>query len=133
VSACLIRNDYNVLFSFLMLVILGRFYNENSKFYAKVLIHMLAALVFVDILWLIIIMPYWNSNSASKNIYWESLSGIHSFVLFIAFLELFLKVGIAGLIFNEYRQVYGNDIGYLLKLSYTKNESVVISKINLLI
>ena len=63
---------------------------ENTKFYTKIILHILAALLVADIIWLIIIMPTWNATV--KNDYWESISGLHSFVLFLAFVELFLKV-----------------------------------------
>jgi hypothetical protein len=85
----------------------------------KVLIHLLIALVIVDILWLVIIMPYWNSKSTHKNAYWDSLSGLHSFTLVMAFLELFIKVSMAGLIFIEYRNKNGGDISELLKFGYS--------------
>ena len=88
--SCLIRNDYNVIFSFFILIILNRFYLENTKFYNKIIIHLLGVLVMADIVWLIIIMPIWNANI--KNEYWSSISGLHSFILFLAFTELFLKV-----------------------------------------
>ena len=119
VSSCLIRNDYNVLFAFLILLILNRLYNENDKFYMKTIIHLLSALVIVDILWLFIIMPYWSTKSEGKNSYWESLSGIHTFTTIMAFLELFLKLGMIALTFIEYRNNYPNYIADLLKLTYS--------------
>ena len=90
VTSCLIRNDYNVLFAFLILIILNKYYVENTKLYTKIIVHILVALVIADIFWLIVIMPYWNSNV--KNDYWNKLSGLRSFVLFIAFIQLLLKV-----------------------------------------
>ena len=88
----MIRNDYNVLFAFLTLIILIRYYEENSKFYSKIIIHLMSGLIAVDVFWLIIIMPYWNSSLDKRNIYWESLSGIHSFAILFAFVEIVLKV-----------------------------------------
>ena len=64
-------------------------------------------------------MPFWSTKLPTPNLYWDSLSGIHTFVLILAFIELFLKVGIAGLIFSEYKSTYPNDINELFKLSYT--------------
>ncbi len=63
---------------------------ENTKFYTKIIVHLLVILILADVLWLIIMMPTWNQNI--KNDYWQSISGLHSFVLFLAFVELFLKV-----------------------------------------
>src|SRR5689334_10495406 len=100
-----------------MLVILNRFYPENPKFYSKILIHLNTALILVDILWLIIIMPYWESQSA-KNVYWDSLSGVHTFALILAFIELLLKGGLIALVFLDYKKNYPNDINDLFKLTY---------------
>jgi hypothetical protein len=122
----MIRNDYNVVFAFLMLIILNRFYIENPKLYSKILIHMLAALIVVDVLWFIIILPYWNSDSA-KNPYWESLSTVHSFVLFVSFIEVVLKAGIAFLIFNEFRTQYPDNVSDLFKISYQEQGLVASS------
>ena len=63
---------------------------ENTKFYSKIIIHILTLLVVADLIWLVIMMPTWNATI--KNDYWESISGLHSFTLFLAFVELFLKV-----------------------------------------
>ncbi len=67
-------------------------------------------------------MPYWNSESTAKNPYWESLSTIHSFTLFIAFLELFVKIGLAGLIFLGYKANHPDDVSDLYKLEYVNVE-----------
>jgi hypothetical protein len=81
-------------------------------------VHLLVALIFVDILWLVIIMPFWKSQSGSKNKYWESLSGAHTFALILAFLELVLKGALAGLMFLEYKKSYPEDVNDLFKISY---------------
>jgi hypothetical protein len=110
-------------------MILNRLYQENDKFYMKVLIHLLLALIIVDILWLIVVMPYWTAHSG-KNSYWDSLSGIHTFTIVLAFVELFLKGGMIGLIFIEYRKLYGNYITDLLQFSYSAQSfPITLSKI----
>lgn len=63
-------------------------------------------------------MPHWNSTPAIKNSYWESLSGIHTFTLVLAFLELFNKLGIMAVVFFEFKKANPNDISELLKFSY---------------
>lgn len=123
-SSCLIRNDYNVLFSFLILVILNKFYRENSKLFSKILIHLLICLVLLDVIWLIIIMPHWRSKPKVQNLFWESLSGLHFFTLILAFLELFVKTILAGLIFWEYRATYPNDMSELFNFSYSEPNSI---------
>ena len=67
-------------------------------------------------------MPYWNSESTTKNAYWESLSTIHSFTLFISFLELFVKVGLAGLVFLGYKANHPDEVPELFKFDYSNVE-----------
>lgn len=86
----------------------------------KILLHLLAAIVIVDILWIAIIMPYWCSTPAGKNVYWESLSSIHTFGITMAFLELVLKLGIGFLIFSEHKKSFPNDTSDLYHLSYVQ-------------
>jgi hypothetical protein len=100
-------------------MILNRLYHENDRFYMKVLTHLLLALVFVDILWLIVVMPFWTSHTEGKNSYWESLSGIHTFTIVLAFFELFLKLGMIALVFLEFRRLHPQHITDLIQFSYS--------------
>jgi hypothetical protein len=78
----------------LILIILDRYYEENRKVFTKVIIHVLCILSAVDVFWFIIIIPYWNSSI--QNEYWQSLSGMHNFILIISALELLLKVTLSN-------------------------------------
>lgn len=122
ITSCLIRNDYNVLFSFLILAFIERIANENPKFYMKILIHLLIVLVIADILWLIVMSPYWSSVSQSKH--WESLSTLHTIVIVLAYLEMFIKIAMGALIFGRYKRSYSNALQDLISLSYEKNLTV---------
>jgi len=120
-TSCLVRNDFNVLFAFLILIILNRYYVENPKFYTKIIVHILVVLVIADIFWMIIIMPYWNSDI--KNDAWKRLSGIHSFVIFLAFIQLILKGGILGILGYDYKQKNPENFMELTNLSYNMSYS----------
>ena len=100
------------------MAILNRFYLENTKFNSKIIIHILLALILVDLIWLVVIMPYWNSKSTTKNAYWDSLSGVHTFTLILAFIELFLKAGMAALMLYEFRKAYPLNINELFNFNY---------------
>ncbi len=115
VAACMVRNDYNVMFAFLVIIILINNYKDNPRFYSKLIIHLMAALIVIDIFWLVIIMPYWNAKIDNK--YWNSLGGVHSFALFMAFIEICIKGGILGLFFLDYKEK-NDDISDLMKLQY---------------
>ena len=58
--------------------------------FTKVIIHILVILMATDTFWLIVIIPYWNSKI--QNEYWQSLSGMHSFIMYVSIAELILKV-----------------------------------------
>ena len=99
--SCLIRNDYNVIFSFFILIILNNFYNNNTKFFTKVIIHTLVFLILADTIWLIVMLPHWSHDD--KKDYWNSLSTLHTFVTILAFIELGLKALIVFYLFTDYK------------------------------
>jgi hypothetical protein len=80
-----------VIFSFLLLIIINNFYNQNPKLFTKIIVQILALLIVADLIWLIVMIPTWSHEKEDKNLYWNSLSGIHSFAIVFAFLELILK------------------------------------------
>lgn len=91
VLSCLIRNDYNVIFAFFILMILNKFYINNTSFFTKLIIHLLVVACIADLIWLLVMWSFWGVT-LKKNPYWEGLSGIHSFGLFMGILEIGLKV-----------------------------------------
>lgn len=110
ITSCLVRNDYNVIFSFLILIILNNFYNQNPKLFAKIIVQILAVLIVADILWLIVMMPTWSHSAADKNENWNSLSGIHTLAKIFAFFELILKGLIAAYLVYDFKQKYPEEI-----------------------
>jgi hypothetical protein len=58
--------------------------------FTKVIIQLVAVLIIADILWMFIQMPLL-SHERANNVYWDSLSGIHTLVKILAFLELIVK------------------------------------------
>lgn len=90
----MIRNDYNVIFAFLVMTILIRYFKEHERFYSKVIIHMMGGLIAADIVWMIIVIPYWTETLKPSNKYWDSLSGVHSFAMWMCFVGILLKVSL---------------------------------------
>jgi hypothetical protein len=121
ITSCLVRNDYNVIFSFLILIILNNFYNQNPKLFAKIIIQISALLIAFDIIWLIVMMPTWSHSDADKSEYWKSLSGIHTFAIIFAFLELIMKGLIAAYLVYDFKQKYPEEMNELYKLTYLQN------------
>ena len=103
ITSCLGRNDYNVLFSILTLLILDNFYNRAPKVTTKIIIQIFCILSIPDILWIIYFSGAWKHLSkeerAKINVgdaedlvtFWDSLWFIHGLVYFLAFIELILK------------------------------------------
>ena len=103
IASCLGRNDYNIVFSILTLMILTNFYNQSPKNTTKLLIQLLGILSIADIIWIMFFSSAWThltEDERKKNnindlediiIFWDSLSFIHGLVYFLAFIELIIK------------------------------------------
>ena len=102
--SCLWRNDFNVLLGLMLILTLNRKFRENPKFYCKSIIHLLIAFMIFDIIWMIIIFPYWYDSSNEK-LYSNLEKSLHGWVTFFSVLELIDKGIIAFLfipVYNNY-------------------------------
>ena len=125
ITSCLGRNDYNVAFSILSLMILTVYYNQTPKITTKILIQIFVILSISDIIWIIYFSGAWTHlseeeieetiNKDSKDIiaFWNSLWLIHGLVYFLAFIELILKGLLLYYLILDYKGKY-----YLLNLNY---------------
>ncbi len=123
ISSCIIRNDYNVVFGFLILGIVNKFYLDNPKYYSKILFHVSTGLIIVDAIWLIITLPYWNSTSENHNEYWESLSTVHTIAIILSFVEIGVKGLISFLLFNDYKKQFA--VKDLLNFNYEAHPEIL--------
>lgn len=120
VSSCIIRNDYNVVFAFLILAIFNGFYKDSPQYYSRIIFQLLAGLIIVDVVWLVITLPYWNSKADVHVKYWESLSLVHTIATILAFIELGLKAFMGLVIYNNYEKEFKNS-SELFSLSYDQS------------
>ncbi len=74
----------------------------------------------------------WTHKSTDTNVYWNSLSTMHTFVIILAFLELILKGLIVAYLVYDFKHKNPNELSELWKFSYIKELSGQ-SKNNLLI
>ena len=114
ITSCLGRNDYNVVFSILTLMILTNFYNRTPKITTKIIIQLLAILSFADIIWIFFFSGAWTHLSKEERAksedndsedmvqYWDSLWFIHGFVYFLSFVELILKLLLLYYLITDY-------------------------------
>lgn len=114
VTSCIIRNDYNVVFGFLILGIINKYYLDSPKYYSKILFHLISGLIIIDIIWIAITLPYWNSSSETHSEFWESLSFVHTLAIVLAFIQIAIK----GL------------MGYVIVLDYKKQNSSITDLFN---
>ena len=100
--SCLWRNDFNVLFGLVLILALNRKFQDNPKFYCKCIIHSLAAFIIFDIIWMIIIFPYWNDSNNDK-LYSDKENSLHGWVSFFSILELIDKAVVIFLLIPVYK------------------------------
>ena len=115
IFSCLWRNDCNVLMGLIIVVTLNRKFKINPAFYGKVIIHILTAVVLIDLIWLFIMLSYWN-NSVNKKLYTGTANVLHGWVEFLGVLELLVKLGMIFFVFTIYKN-FGK-LGGLLNFKY---------------
>jgi hypothetical protein len=120
ITSCLARNDFNIIFSLFILIILNNFYNENPKMFTKIIIHLLTMLILADLIWIFVMSSSWShTKDSTSNLYWSGLSGMHTFVTILAYLELILKGLIAVYLFSDFKAKYPMEISKIcLKYLY---------------
>ena len=122
VTSCIVRNDYNVVFSFLILALINKYYADSPKFFSKLLFQLLCGLIVVDIIWVAITLPYWSSDSSTHTEYWDSLSGVHTLAIILSFVEIGVKGLMGFLVFQDFQNNFGN-VKYLF--TFREEESDV--------
>ena len=104
IFSCLWRNDCNVLIGLLIVLILNRQFSSNPGLYSKIIIHLLIALIIIDLIWMFIMFPYWN-NSQNEELYSSTANALHKWVEIFGVLELLVKGGILFILISFYRKI----------------------------
>ena len=85
-TSCLARNDFNVAFSIITLMLLTNFYDQNPKATTKIIIQVISILIIADIVWIVLYSSAWEHNDESQKHlrtnetnkeFWDSLWFIH--------------------------------------------------------
>ena len=112
-TSCLARNDFNVAFSIITLMLLTNFYNQNPKATTKIIIQILSILIIADIVWIILFSSAWDhgdnpeqNSSKEENIFWDSLWFIHKIVYILAYIELLLKGFLLYYLIMDFKEKY---------------------------
>ena len=114
ITSCLARNDFNVAFSIITLMLLTNFYNQNPKATIKIIIQMLTILFLADIVWIVLFSSAWEHNSESDNsksnegesLFWDSLWFIHKIVYVLAYIELLVKGFLLYYLIVDFKEKY---------------------------
>jgi hypothetical protein len=69
----------------------------------------MTVLIVADLIWIIVMFQTWD-HSNTNNEFWNSLSGIHTFVKFLSFFELILKSLIVAYLVYDYKQKHPAEI-----------------------
>lgn len=115
--SCIIRNDFNVVFSFVLLIIYNAYYADNKALFGKVIFQTLGLLVALDLLWLIVVIPFWSSSEKDTE-FFKSLGWMHTVGIILAFVQLGIKAALGYLVFNGYKREFPDEHGDLLKVDY---------------
>ena len=114
ITSCLARNDFNVAFSIITLMLLTNFYNQNPKATTKIIIQVLTILFLADIVWIALFSSAWDHNSESDNsksnegetLFWDSLWFIHKIVYVLAYIELLVKGFLLYYLIVDFKEKY---------------------------
>ena len=121
ITSCLIRPDFNLISGFLIIIIFNRYLFKDESLFLKIIIHILIATSILEIIWFIFSLPSFFFLNKS-NIFWKSLSLMHSTGLVLAIIQLLLKIIMCFILYNQYNIVSNNDFTYLKSFSYNSKE-----------
>ena len=137
ITSCLGRNDYNVVFSILTLLLLIKFYNSAPKVTTKIIIQIFGILAIADVLWIIYFSGAWTHLSKEERAkidigdsediinFWDSLWFIHGLVYFLSFIELILKGLLLYYLIMDYYGKYS--LKDLMNLNYDNRGEKITS------
>jgi len=137
ITSCLGRNDYNVVFSILTLLLLIKFYNSAPKVTTKIIIQIFGILAIADVLWIIYFSGAWTHLSKEERAkidigdsediinFWDSLWFIHGLVYFLSFIELILKGLLLYYLIMDYYGKYS--LKDLMNLNYDNGGEKITS------
>mmetsp|Transcript_49136 Transcript_49136/g.56490 ORF Transcript_49136/g.56490 Transcript_49136/m.56490 type:complete len:149 (-) Transcript_49136:375-821(-) len=95
---CIIRPDYNIIFSLLFLYVVISQNLDNVGY--KNLCYMTVFLLIVDLLWVITLGWIWSEDPPTYNQNWESFRSMHHIVIFLSIVEIIFKAGLVYFLFQ---------------------------------
>ena len=96
--SCLYRNDYNIVCSIILILLLDRFFIENEKFYSKIILQLLCLFLILDVVILFIYIPF-AFNNGNKD--FDSFFGSRLMAILIGIIIMLIKGIIFFIIFKR--------------------------------
>ncbi len=124
--SCLIRNDFNIVFAFFILIILNNYYENNTKLFTKIIIQLLVLLIGADIIWFFVMWSVWGKEM--NNSYWNGQSFAQSFALLLCWVQIALKGFTTFYLYMNFKDKYPEDVNQLMNLNYKISAQVETAK-----
>jgi hypothetical protein len=118
--SCLIRNDYNIIFAYFIIILLNSCYRTNTKLFTKVIIHILFVITLADTCWIALMFNFWSHDEGET--YWNRFSGIHSLAKLLAVVELVIKLLVIVYMAFDYKR-NKNELKGLFSFNYSDKDS----------
>ena len=96
--SCLYRNDFNIVCSIILILLLDRFFIENEKFYSKIILQLLCLFLILDVVILFIYIPF-AFNNGNKD--FDSFFGSRLMAILIGIIIMLIKGIIFFIIFKR--------------------------------
>ena len=91
---CLARTDFNFPFALLFYFLWHKanIHPEEKANYGRKILFLNIVIGVLDLIWLIVMGSVWNSTPSENVEAWESMKGIHHFVLVLSWLNWLVRV-----------------------------------------
>lgn len=124
--SCLIRNDFNIIFAFFILMILNNYYENNTKLFTKIIFQIVGLMIVLDLFWFIVMKTVWNKDL--DNPYWKGQSTLRAVALIFCWLQIALKGFIAFYLFVDFKGKNPNETAFLFNFNYKANQNQQVEK-----
>ena len=121
IFSCIARSDYNLLCGMILSFLIINYYSIKKKNALRGCIHLIILFIICDLAWIFISLSYWKHSNLEDNVYWKSLTSIHSLVYWIGIFELFIKCCLLIFLLKDFKSV--GQFGELKNFNYTNDNS----------
>ena len=85
--------------SYILIILVRRFYLYNPKYAIKLLLHLITFSFFLDLIYLFLIVPFWSSNKKE----WNAISLVRTITFYLTIIIICVKLLTAFLLYRDYK------------------------------